>query len=70
LTDQDIISLAYDYADCFTSGIVFKDEQLVDFARALLGASVPVSEPEPEPEPFYKDPQVEVILEQLRSRVI
>ena len=70
MTDQDIISLAYDYADCFTSGIVFKDEQLVDFARALLGASVPVSEPEPEPEHFYKDPQVEVILEQLRSRVI
>jgi hypothetical protein len=49
MTDQDIINLAYDYADCFTSGIMFKDEQLIEFARALLGApEAPAPEPEPE----------------------
>ena len=66
MTDQDIINLAYDYADCFTSGIMFKDEQLIEFARALLGTPEAPA-PEPEPEPFYRDPAVEPILEQFRN---
>ena len=66
MTNQDIINLAYDYADCFTSGIMFKDEQLIEFARALLGAPEAPA-PEPELEPFYKDPNVEPILERFRS---
>jgi len=36
MTDQEIINLAYEYANCFSSGIVFKDEQLIEFARAVL----------------------------------
>ena len=66
MTDEDIINLAYDYADCFTNGIMFKDEQLIEFARALLGAPEPPA-PEPEPEPFCRDPAVEPILEQFRN---
>ena len=66
MTDPHIINLAYDYADCFTSGIMFKDEQLIEFARALLGAAEAPA-PEPEPEPFYRDPAVEPILEQFRN---
>ena len=66
MTDQGIINLAYDYAACFTSGIMFKDERLIEFARALLGAPEAPA-PEPEPEPFYRDPAVEPILEQFRN---
>lgn len=62
MTNEDIINLAYDYADCFTSGIMFKDEQLIEFARALLGTP-----DAPAPEPFYRDPAVEPILEQFRN---
>lgn len=62
MTDQEIIHLAYEYANCFSSGIMFSEEQLIKFARASL--DVPSA---PAPEPFYKDPNVELILERFRS---
>lgn len=66
MTDQEIIYLAYDYASGFSSGIMFSEEQLIEFARALLGAPEAPAR-EPKPEPFYKDPNVELILERFRS---
>jgi hypothetical protein len=48
------------------AALCFKDEQLIEFARALLGTPEAPA-PEPEPEPFYRDPAVEPILEQFRN---
>lgn len=50
MTPEEIINLAYDHANCFTSGIVFSEEGLVEFANALLSAV-----PEPKPVPDYRD---------------
>jgi hypothetical protein len=36
MTDQDIIHLAFEYMECMDGCICFKDEQLIEFARALL----------------------------------
>ena len=48
MTDQEIIDLAYEYANCFSSGIVFKDEQLVEFARAVLEKAQQPQDPLPD----------------------
>lgn len=66
MTDQEIIYLAYEYANGFSSGIMFSEEQLIEFVRALLDAP-DASTAKSEPKSFYKDPNVESILERFRS---
>ena len=58
MSDQDILNLMYDYADGFTSHILFNEENLLKFARALRGElpSAPVLGS------FYADPAVEKFL--------
>ena len=43
----------YNHASAFTSGIMFSDQGILDFAHELLG-TVPL---EPEPEPEDDDPR-------------
>ena len=53
MTDDDIRSIMYNHASAFTSGIMFSDQGILDFAHELLG-TVP---PEPELEPEDEDPR-------------
>jgi hypothetical protein len=53
MTDDDIRSIMYNHASAFTSGIMFSDQGILDFAHELLG-TVPL---EPEPEPEDDDPR-------------
>ena len=58
MTDQEILNLVYDYADGFTSHILFKEEQVLQFAKALLGQTeLTVST-----RSFYADPFVDQFL--------
>ncbi|NDI16386.1 MAG: hypothetical protein EBY83_00195 [Verrucomicrobia bacterium] len=53
MTDDDIRNIMYNHANAFTSGIIFSDQGILDFAHELLG-TVPL---EPEPEPEDDDPR-------------
>lgn len=63
MTDQEIIDLAYEYANCFSSGILFKDEQLVEFARAVLEKAQQPQDPPPD----YRDHFTSAYLNALRG---
>ena len=52
MTNQEVLDLAYEYANCFTSGIVFSDENLVNFANAILAQASALP---PAPQEGYRD---------------
>ena len=62
MTPEEIISIAYEHANCFTSGIVFSEEGLVEFANALLSAT-----PDPEPKPDYSNAFTDAYVKMIRG---
>ena len=53
MTDDDIRSIMYNHASAFTSGIMFSDQGILDFAHELLGTVPPEPEDE-DPRASYK----------------
>lgn len=41
MTDEEILELALVHATCFTSCVQFSDQDLIAFARELLGRAAP-----------------------------
>jgi len=53
MTDDDIRSIMYNHVSEFTSGILFSDQGLLDFAHELLGM-VPPEPQDEDPRASYK----------------
>ncbi len=62
MVTEEFINRAYCHANCFTSGIVFSEEDLVEFAKALLSAT-----PEPEPRPDYSNAFTDAYVKMIRG---
>lgn len=62
MENKEIIHLAYEYADSFTSGFIFSEDNLIDFAKAILNYSAAIK-----PQPFYKDKFTEDYIKELTS---
>jgi hypothetical protein len=56
MTDEEIRSLMYEYADCFTNTVHFTDQGVLDFARAILNSvSSHQENKQKEERPQYED---------------
>jgi hypothetical protein len=53
MTDDEIRSIMYNHVSEFTSGILFTDQGILDFAHELLGTVAPEPEDE-DPRAGYK----------------
>jgi hypothetical protein len=45
VTDEEIIHLMYEYADCFSTSIHFTEQGVIDFANAVLNHTKSLTAP-------------------------
>lgn len=66
MNDEDIMNIVYDHADCFSSGIMFSDQGIIDFANAIINANHLTA---PKEKPFYKDSWTENFMKNLNDEL-